>query len=171
MNRQQKDNVVQDLSQKFTSNEAAFVVKCQGLTVGDMHELRMKLSDIDSELKVAKNRLVKLAFPANEKCGELSSLMKGQTAVVFVKSNFTAAAKVLNDFARKNDALQIVAGCCESQIFDKQGVTALAKIPSREVLLARLCGVLQAPIVKVAWIIAEVSKQKSGDVVTEQQEA
>jgi large subunit ribosomal protein L10 len=168
MNRQQKDNVVQDLSQKFTSNQAAFVVKCQGLTVGEMHQLRMNLSTVGGELKVAKNRLVKLAINDNAECINLGSLMKGQTAVVFVKSNFTAAAKVLNDFAKKHDALQIVAGCCESQMFDKQGVISLSKIPSREVLLARLCGVLQAPVVKTAWIISEVVKKKSGDVVTQQ---
>lgn len=168
MNRQQKDTVIQDLSQKFTNNEAAFVVKCQGLTVGEMHQLRMNLSNVGGELKVAKNRLVKLAISGGAECANLASLMKGQTAVVFVESNFTGAAKVLNDFARKHEALEIVAGCCESQIFDKKGVIALSKIPSREVLLARLCGVLQAPIVKTAWIISEVSKQKSGDVVAQQ---
>ena len=168
MNRQQKDTVIQDLSQKFTNFEAAFIVKCQGLSVGELHELRMNLSNIGGELKVAKNRLVKLAISKNAECVNLASSMKGQTAVVFVESNFTGAAKVLNDFAKKHDALEIVAGCCESQIFDKQGVISLAKIPSREVLLARLCGVLQAPIVKTAWIISEVGKKKSGDVVAQQ---
>ncbi len=168
MNRQQKDTVVQDLSQKFANNEAAFIVKCQGLSVGEMHQLRMNLSNVGGELKVAKNRLVKLAISKGAECVNLTSSMKGQTAVVFVESNFTGAAKVLNDFARKHDALEIVAGCCESQIFDKQGVISLAKIPSREVLLARLCGVLQAPIVKTAWIISEVGKKKSGDVAPQQ---
>lgn len=170
MNRQQKEVVIQDLSQKFANNEAAFVVKCQGLTVGELHELRMNLSAKGGELKVAKNRLVRLAVSNNDQCNSLRSMMKGQTAVVFAKSDFTGVAKVLNDFAKGHEALEIVAGCCESQLFDKQGVKSLATIPSREVLLARLCGVLQAPIVKVAWIVSEVSKQKSGEVAVQQQE-
>jgi len=168
MNRQQKDSVIQDLSQKFNSNEAAFIVRCQGLSVGQLHELRMNLEKKDGELKVAKNRLVKLAIASSAQCNNLGSAMTGQTAVVFAKADFTGVAKVLHDFARKHEDLEIVAGCCESQLFDKQGVIALAKIPSREVLLSRLCGVLKAPIVKTAWIIGQISAQKSGGVATEQ---
>lgn len=168
MNRQQKDNVIQDLSQKFSNSEAAFVVKCQGLSVGQLHELRMKLETKDGELKVAKNRLVKLAIASNGKCNDLGSAMVGQTAVVFAKADFTGVAKVLHDFSRKNEELEIVAGYCESQLFDKQGVIALARIPSREVLLSRLCGVLKASVVKVAWIIGQISVQKSGGVAIEQ---
>lgn len=167
MNRQQKDSVIQDLSQKFNSSEAAFIVRCQGLSVGQLHELRMKLETKDGELKVAKNRLVKLAIAGNAQCGDFSPLLTGQTAVVFAKADFTGVAKILHDFSRKHEDLEIVAGCCESQLFDKKGVIALAKIPSREVLLARLCGVLNAPVVKLAWIIGQVSAQKSGGVTAE----
>lgn len=169
MNRQQKENVIQDLSQKFDGSKAAFVVRCQGLTVGELHELRMNLANKDGELKVAKNRLVKLAIAQKSECNNLSLSMKGQTAVVFAKADFTGVAKVLNDFAKKHEALEIVAGCCESQLFDKQGVVALAKVPSREVLLARLCGVLKAPVVKLAMTVGQISAQKSGSVATEQQ--
>lgn len=169
MNRQQKDNVIQELSQKFASNQAAFIVRCQGLTVGELHELRVKLEPKEGELKVAKNRLVKLAVAGSADCKTLSPMMTGQTAVVFAKSDFTGVAKVLHDFARKHESLEIVAGCCESQLFDKQGVVALAKVPSREVLLSRLCGVLQAPVAKMAYVVAQIGAQKSGGVATEQQ--
>ncbi len=168
MNRQNKENVIQDLSQKFSNSQAAFVVKCQGLSVGQLHELRMKLEVKDGQLKVAKNRLVKLAIANNGKCLDLGPSMVGQTAVVFAQQDFTGVAKVLHDFSRANEELVIVAGYCESQLFDKQGVVSLAKIPSREVLLSRLCGVLKAPIVKMAWIVGQVSAQKSGGVSAQQ---
>ena len=170
MNRQQKEVVIQDLSQKFVNNEAAFVVNCQSLSVGELHELRMNLSDKGGELKVAKNRLIKLALSSNDRYNNLTPVMTGQNAVVFAESDFTGVAKVLNDFSKVHQSLDIIAGCCESKFFDKQGVKSLATIPSREVLLSRLCGVLQAPIVKVAWIVSEVSKQKSGEVAVQQQE-
>lgn len=168
MNRQQKDNVIQELSQKFVENQAAFVVKCQGLSVGELHQLRINLEKKDGELKVAKNRLVKLAISKHADCDALTPVMKGQTAVVFAKKDFTGVAKVLHDFSKKHELLEIVAGCCESQFFDKQGVVALAKVPSREVLLARLCGVLQAPIAKLAFVVAQVGAQKSGGASAEQ---
>lgn len=168
MNRQQKDNVVQDISQKFQSNQAAFVVRCQGLTMAELHTLRTNLATKNSELKVAKNRLAKLAMKDHADCNTLIPSMKGQTAIVFAKSDFTSVAKVLHDFSKKHEALEIVAGCCESQLFDKQGVIALAKVPSREVLLSRLCGVLKAPVVKVAWILSQVSAQKSGTTATQE---
>ena len=162
MNRQQKEKLVQDLNVKFDHNEASFVVRCQGMTVAQMHELRLKLATKNGQLKVAKNRLMKLAIAQGSDCSNLNAQMTGQTAVVFAKSDFTAVAKVLNDFAKKNEELQIVAGCCEAQLFDKAGVVKLAAIPSREVLLAQLCGVLNAPIVQLAWIINQVMQKRSG---------
>lgn len=169
MNRQQKDTVIQELSQKFSANEAAFVVRCQGLSVGELHDLRVKLEQKEGELKVAKNRLVKLAIAERTDLQAFSPVLTGQTAVVFAKQDFTGVAKVLHDFSKKHESLEIVAGNCESRFFDKQGVVALAKVPSREVLLARLCGVLQAPIAKLAFVVAQVSAQKSGTASAEQQ--
>lgn len=161
MNRQQKETLIQELEQKFNQHEASFVVHCQGMTVAQMHELRVKLAKKDSEMKVAKNRLVKIAIEKTAGCIKLDDKMVGQTAVVFVKKDFTAIAKILRDFEKKNEELKIVAGCCESQLFDKAGVLKLATIPSREVLLAQLCGVLQAPIAQFTWIIDQVKEQKS----------
>ena len=160
MNRQQKE--------KFDQNEASFVVRCQGMTVAQLHELRLNLAKKDGQLKVAKNRLVKLAIVKSSECSNLGAQMKGQTAVVFAKSDFTGVAKVLHDFAKKNEELQIVAGCCEAQLFDKAGVAQLARIPSREVLLAQLLGVLNAPIVQFACVVNQVMQQRSGGATSSQ---
>ncbi|MFA5998554.1 MAG: 50S ribosomal protein L10 [Candidatus Babeliales bacterium] len=170
MNRHQKENTVQGLSAKFTTNEAAFIVKFQGLTVSDLQELRIKLEKKDGEFKVAKNRLMKLAMSKEADCLGLGSLMKGQTALVFAKSDFTGVAKVLSDFARRNKDLEIVAGCCESQLFDSAGVKRLALIPSREVLLARLCGTLNAVTAKFVYVLAQILEQKVGPVVVAEAE-
>src|SRR3990167_8186745 len=103
MNRQQKEKLVQTLNAKFDQNEASFVVRCQGMSVAQMHDLRLKLSTKDGELKVAKNRLMKLAVVKTSGCNNLDAQMTGQTAVVFAKSDFTGIAKILNDFAKKNE--------------------------------------------------------------------
>ncbi len=170
MNRQQKEKLVQELNVKFDQNEASFVVNCQGMTVAQLHQLRLNLAKKDGELKVAKNRLTKLAIVKFSECDNLSAHMKGQNAVVFAKSDFTGVAKILYDFAKKNEELKIVAGCCEAQLFDKAGVAKLAKIPSREVLLAQLLGVLNAPIVQFACVINQVMQKQSGGATTQQAE-
>lgn len=168
MNRQQKEKLVHELHEKFGQNDASFVVRCQGMTVAEMHQLRMNLAKKDGKLKVAKNRLAKIAINQTSSCLDLGSQMKGQTAVVFAKSDFTGVAKVLQDFAKKHEALQIVAGCCEAQLFDKAGVARLATIPSREVLLAQLCGMLQAPVAQFARLVDQVKQKRSE--ATQQQE-
>ncbi|MBP7854820.1 50S ribosomal protein L10 [Candidatus Babeliales bacterium] len=160
MNRQQKEKLVQELHEKFAQNAASFVVHCEGMSVAQMHDLRTKLAKKESEMKVAKNRLVKLAIKQAEACVTLNDQMTGQTAVVFAKTDFTGVAKVLRDFEKKNQEMKIIAGCCEAQLFDHAGVARLATIPSREVLLAQLCGVLQAPIAQFTWIVNQVKEQK-----------
>jgi len=165
MNRQQKEHLVQGLSEKFTVNEAAFIVKYQGLSVPELQELRFKLEVKNGVFKVAKNRLMKLAMSKEAEDLGMRSLMKGQTGLVFVKSDYTGVAKVLADFAKKHEEFEIVAGCCESQLFDSVSVKKLALIPSREVLLARLCGVLNAPVAQFVWVLSQVLDQKRGPVV------
>ena len=164
MNRQQKEHLVQGLSEKFTVHEAAFIVKYQGLSVPELQELRFKLEVKSGEFKVAKNRLMKLAMSKEADCLGMGSLMKGQTGLVFAKSDYTGVAKVLADFAKKHEEFEIVAGCCESQLFDGVAVKKLALIPSREVLLARLCGVLNAPVAQFVFVLAQVLAQKIGPV-------
>lgn len=165
MNRQQKESLIELLSHKFTANEAAFVVRYQGLSVLDLQQLRRNLEKKDGEIKVAKNRLMKIAIEKQAGYLQLAPMMVGQSALVFSKSDFTSIAKVLNDFAKKNEELEIVAGFCESKLFDAAGVKRLALIPSREVLLARLCGTLQAPIAKLAYVLAQVVEQRTAPVV------
>lgn len=163
MNRLEKNELVQELQSQFLGNDAAFLVNYQGLTVDQLETLRFALAAKNSSLKVAKNRLVRIALQQANACDGLQDSLKGQLAVVFAKDDLTGVAKVIFDFAKKNDALKIVAACGDKQLFDAKAVERLAKIPSREVLLAQLCGVLNAPITSLAIVLDQIQKQKSSE--------
>lgn len=171
MNRQQKKSFVDTISKQFAQAEAAFVVKYQGLTVSQLQTLRFSLQEDGASLQVAKNRLAKLALGNMAGAEELKPYFVGQLAVVFAKNNATGVAKSLATFAKKNEQLEIIAGCYESQLFTSKQVKALAMIPSREVLLAQLCGILNAPITKLVNVLDQVAKkdaQPALDVAPEQ---
>ena len=151
MNRQQKDALVKSLETSFSGSQAAFLVNYQGMSVGQMQTLRFALDDQGGSIKVAKNRLVKIALKDVGQCESLSSLLQGQLAFVFASNDVTSVAKVLHDFAKENETLTVVAGCSESKFFDAQAVKVIASLPSREVLLAQLCGVLNGP--KTSFVV------------------
>lgn len=173
MNRQQKSGLVQGLGEKFASTEASFIVNCQGMTVAQIQELRLALGSKNSELQVAKNRLVRIAIQGRSECQPLVDLLVGQNAIVFANSDLTGTAKVLYDFAKKNEELKIVAGCYESKLLDKDAVGVLARLPSRDVLLAQLFGTMKAPITAFAVVLNEIMKKSLGgeeSPIVEQQE-
>jgi large subunit ribosomal protein L10 len=149
--------VVKILETKFAESKGSFLVGCQGLSVGQMQDLRGELYDNSATVYVAKNRLVKLAVKNSAGCEQLDQYLQGQVAVVFAESDeVSAVAKTLESFSKKNDKLTLVAGCYESQIFDPEALKALAKLPSRDVLLAQLMGVMQAPTVSFVVVLRQL---------------
>lgn len=173
MNRQQKSGLVQGLGEKFASTEASFIVNCQGMTVAQIQELRLALGSKNSELQVAKNRLVRIAIQGRSECQPLVDMLVGQNAIVFANSDLTGTAKILYDFAKKNEELKIVAGCYESKLLDKDAVGVLARLPSRDILLAQLFGTMKAPITAFAVVLNEIMKKSLGgeeSPIVEQQE-
>lgn len=156
MNRQQKENVIQGLGDKLTQSEAVFVINCQGMTVSQVQSLRFALEEKDSEMQVAKNRLIRIAIQDKPDCDVLSDKLVGQNAIVFANSDLTGTAKVLYDFSKNNKELDIVAGCYAAKLLDPKSVKTLAKLPSREVLLAQLCGVLNAPVTGFVVVLKQV---------------
>lgn len=163
MNRQQKADLVQGLSEKFMATEASFIVNCQGLTVAQMQNLRLALESKNSEIQVAKNRLVRIAIQGKVESDVLREQLVGQNAIVFAKSDLTGTAKVLYDFARANEDLKIVAGCYDSRLLDKAAVTVLASLPSREVLIARLFGTMMAPITALAIVLKQIAEKSQSE--------
>ncbi len=161
MKKQQKQAAIDNLEARFSNSQAAFLVNYQGMSVAHLKALRFALDDKGGSIKVAKNRLAKLALKDVSNCQGLDSLLVGQLAYVFSKGEITSVAKVLVDFAKKNDKLKVVAGCSESKIYDAKSVAVLASLPSREVLLSQLCGVLNAPVVLFALAIKAVAEKKA----------
>lgn len=161
MKKHQKQATIENLETRFSSSQAAFLVNYQGLSVSQMKQLRFALDDKGGSLKVAKNRLARLALKDLSGCQGLDSLLVGQLAYVFAKGDMTSVAKVLNDFAKNNEKLKIVAGCSEAKVYDAKSVRAIAALPSREVLLSQLCGVLSMPVILFALALKAVAEKKA----------
>jgi len=149
MNRQQKELVVDGLRKDLLSSKAAFLVVYKGLNVGQMQELRSSLRSKGGALKVAKARLMKRAVDGQEGIGDLVPFLHDQVGLVFAGEEVADVAKALSDFA-KGSSLDLVAGVFESTIIEKEKIIQIASLPPREVLLAQLCGTLNAPIAGLA---------------------
>jgi len=173
MNRQQKELVVELFHKDFLANKGTFFVNYAGLTVGQMQQLRRRLREKGGALKVAKMRLVKRALADVEGVEGLLSHCKNQLGVVFAydANEVSGIAKTLNEFSKDNEALGLVVGCVDAQLLDKTAISRIASLPSKEVLLAQLCGTLNAPLtslicglnsvlVKLIVALKEVEKQK-----------
>lgn len=173
MNRQQKESVVELFHKDFLANKGTFFVNYAGLTVGQMQQLRRQLREKGGTLKIAKMRLVKRALADVDGTEGLLSHCKNQLGVVFAydAAEVSGIAKALNDFSKVNQALGLVVGCVDEQLLDKAAISRIASLPSKEVLLAQLCGTLNAPLttfvyglnsvlVKLLVALKEVEKQK-----------
>lgn len=172
MNRQQKMEVVDFLKDNFSTSEASFLITVNGLTVGQMQNLRIELRNNGGLLKVAKGRLMKLAIQdVDGGAQELMPFCKNQVGLVFAQAEPPAVAKVLHDFAGKNDAFSIVVGCLESGVIDAASVARIALLPSKDVLRAQACGTLKMPIVgfvnvlrvlilRLLWVLKQISDKK-----------
>jgi large subunit ribosomal protein L10 len=153
MNRQQKELVVQLLRERFSQSSASFVIGYKGLTVNQLQQLRTQLRKSGATFKVAKARLMKRAVGDLEDTQVLAPYLKDQIGIVFSSQETSAIAKVLRDFAKDNTALHLVGGALEGAFFGTADVERIASLPSKEELLAKLCGTLNAPITRVAFVL------------------
>jgi large subunit ribosomal protein L10 len=160
MNRHEKELVVSDLKNRFASSQAAFVVQYKGLTVAQMQELRKKLRPQGGTMCVAKARLMKLAM-ADMPVQELGADCKNQVALIFAEKETAPIAKAISEFAKENQALAIMSGFADQKMLDRRTITILATLPSREVLLAQLCGVLKGPMAALARVLHAAHEAKA----------
>ena len=154
-----KKQIVQEIADKFKSSKSTIVVDYRGLNVAEVTELRKQLRDAGIDFKVYKNTLTRLAAESAE-IAELNSVLTGPNAIAFSNDDVVAPAKILNDFAKKHEALEIKAGVIEGNVASVEEVKALAELPSREGLLSMLLSVLQAPIRNLALATKAVADQK-----------
>lgn len=156
---QAKQEAVDVVTAKLRESVTTVVADYRGLNVAQVTELRKQLREAGIEFQVLKNSLVRRATAAAE-LSELDSVLTGPTAIAFSKEDAVAPAKILSDFAKKNDALEIKGGVVEGQVVGVDQIKALAALPSREGLLSMLLSVLQAPVRNFALAVKAVADKE-----------
>lgn len=150
--RPEKVAVVEEVRARLGGASAAILTEYRGLGVKDLAVLRRSLRDAGGTYKVYKNTLVRFAA-RDLGLDEIESLLTGPTAIAFVDGDAVAVAKALRDFARTNPSLVVKGGVLGGTVLSAESATALADVPPREVLLARLAGGLAAPLVQFAGLL------------------
>ncbi|WP_100332780.1 50S ribosomal protein L10 [Bacillus xiapuensis] len=156
---EQKQQIVNDIADKLKNSASTVVVDYRGLTVGEVTELRKQLREAGVEFKVFKNTLTRRAAEIAE-VSDLNEFLTGPNAIAFSNEDVIAPAKILNNFAKEHEALEIKAGVLEGNLVSVEEVKALAELPSREGLLSMLLSVLQAPMRNFALAAKAVADQK-----------
>ena len=148
----QKAATVADLTSRLKASSTAVLADYRGMTVGQMRDLRTKLRGGGIEMVVVKNTLARRAAKAAG-YEPLSAELVGPIAMLFAVDDVSAPARILNEYIRANRKMVIKAGLLEGQIIKADAVTELADLPSREILLSRLLGAMQAPLGNLASVL------------------
>ena len=153
-----KQPIVQEISENIKDAQSVVVVDYRGLTVAEDTQLRKALREAGVSYKVYKNTLVNRAIAGTE-FESLKESLEGPSAFAISKDDATAPARVLAEFAKKADKLELKGGVVEGTYYDAAGIGVIASIPSREVLLGRLLGSMQSPITNFARVIKQIAEQ------------
>ena len=151
MERAAKSELIAALGQAFKATEVVVVAHYSGLTVAQMQTLRRQMKQAGASVKVAKNRLAKIALEGSE-VASIAPLLKGPALIAF-SGDPVAAPKVAVDFAKANERFVILGGAMGKAALDANGVRALAALPSLDELRARIVGLIQAPATKIAQVV------------------
>jgi large subunit ribosomal protein L10 len=154
-----KKQIVAEIAEKFRASKTTVIVDYRGLNVAEITELRKRLREAGVEFKVYKNTLTRRAL-AEVGLEGLNDVFTGPNAIAFSNEDVVAPAKILSEFAKDHEALEIKAGVIEGNIATLEEINALAKLPSREGLLSMLLSVLQAPIRNFALVAKAVADKK-----------
>ena len=164
-----KQAVVAALTERLKNACAGIIVDYKGITVADDTALRKELREAGVEYTVVKNTLLRLAIAATELNG-LETVLDGTTAIATSADDYVAAARILSKFADTHKEFNIKNGFLDTEVIDTAKIAGLAKLPSREVLLAQVLGAFQAPISAFARAIQAIV-DKGGEVAAEAAEA
>lgn len=158
MDRTQKAEHIEQIKDHFSKASLVLVTDYKGLSVNSFNELRLKLRVKNSEIKVVKNRLTIRALKGSP-FESLSEHLKGTTAVTTTQGDPTRPAKVLVDFAKENEQMKFKIGTMEGKILSFREVEALAKLPSREELIAKIMSSMLAPARNLVSAMAQIPRQ------------
>ena len=151
MDRAQKEKVVEELGQIFESSGVVVVSRYEGMTVAEMQDLRARMREAGGSVRVAKNKLAKIALEGKA-ASSISTHLTGMTVLAYSEDP-VAAAKVIDAYAKDNSKLEILGGAMGETALDTAGVSAVAKMPSREELIASIAGCIGAPASNIAGAI------------------
>ena len=170
MDRAQKEKVVEELGQIFESSGVVVVAHYAGLTVAEMQDLRARMRDAGGSVRVAKNKLAKIALEGKP-CASIADLLTGMTVLAYSEDP-VAAAKVIDEFAKINKKIEILGGAMGSAALTPDGVKAVASMPSREELIASVVACIGAPASSIAGAIGAPASNIAGILSTlEEREA
>ncbi|TLG77289.1 50S ribosomal protein L10 [Culicoidibacter larvae] len=156
---EQKQQLVNEVTDKMNASQSTIVVDYRGLSVGEVTQLRRNLREAGVEFKVYKNNLVRRAAESLGYEG-LNEHLTGPNAIAFSNEDVVAPAKVLSQFAKEHEALEIKTGVIEGKVVDLAVIKELASLPSRDGLLSMLLSVLQAPVRGLAVATNAIAEQK-----------
>ncbi|HEY0493874.1 MAG TPA: 50S ribosomal protein L10 [Candidatus Dormibacteraeota bacterium] len=148
----EKAHTVEAITSRLKESSTAVLADYRGMTVGQMSDLRRKLRDSGIEMMVVKNTLARRAAQAAG-YGQLQAELAGPVAMIFAGKDVSAPARILNEYIRVNRKMVIKSGLLEGQLIKADAVVELADLPSREVLLSRLLGAMQAPLGNLASVL------------------
>ena len=151
MDRAQKEKVVEELGQIFESSGVVVVAHYAGLTVAEMQDLRARMREVGGSVRVAKNKLAKIALEGKP-VASIADYLTGMTVLAYSEDP-VAAAKVADGFAKDNSKFEILGGAMGENALDVAGVKAVAGMPSREELIASIAGCIGAPASNIAGAI------------------
>ena len=158
LNRSEKAAVISDVAAQVAKSQTLALAEYRGLTVEHLNVLRKQARERGVYLHVLKNSLARRAV-AGTPFEVAAERMVGPLIYGF-SEDAVAAAKVISDFARTNDKLIVKAGAYAGKVLDAQGVTSLASIPSKEVLLSQLLGLMQSPVARMARVLAAIAEKR-----------
>ena len=161
-NLEMKKTVVAGIKEKFEKAQTVVLVDYRGLTVAEDTELRNQLRKAGVEYAVLKITMISRAIEGMN-VDEMHASLEGPTAVAFGYEDMIAPAKILSEFAKKSKKLTIKCGVCDGAYLNADGVEALASLPSKEVLIAKIMGSMMSSVSKFVYCVEAIRKQKAGE--------
>jgi large subunit ribosomal protein L10 len=158
---QEKKEKVKQIKKWFDKTDSLLVLHYKGLTVAEANELRVRLTGAGSELRVLKNTLTRIAV-ADTPAEGITPLLDGPVGVVFIKEDSAGVAKTLRDFARGRDEFYLTGGLLDGRVLDAKQVDTFATLPPREVLLAQMAGMMQAPLARIVGAVVAPARKMLG---------
>ena len=155
----QKEEEVKKLAEKLKEAKVILLTDYRGINVADVTKLRTELRNVNTEYKVIKNNIVKRALNENGENG-LDELLEGPTAVIFGAEDYLEPSKVVYNFTKTNEFYKIKGGIIDGKVMTAEEIITLAKLPSRQELIAQLAGALLGNITKLAVALDAVKAQK-----------